>query len=75
MFGILKFLLMGILSIAVLGVALGLVGVVLGLAIGIAVLALKIGIVAAIGYGVFRLIRGRRPEKQISAADRKWLES
>lgn len=75
MLGILKFLLMGVLAIAALGLGLGLLGIVLGLAVGLAVLAVKVGVVALIGYGVWRLVRGRHPEKQISAADRKWLES
>lgn len=60
---------------AIIALSLGLAA--LGIAFGLAVLALKIGVVVAIGYGVVKLIGGRSKPKQpeISAEDRKWLES
>jgi hypothetical protein len=74
---IFKFFFIGILAIAGVGLALGLVGVLFGIAMGLAVLALKLGVVAAIGYGAYRLFRAVAGPKtpQISAEDRKWLES
>ncbi len=75
---ILKFFLLGILAIIVVGVGLGLVSMVFGLAVGLAVLAVKVGVIGLIGYGaykVFRAVTGREKPREISAADRKWLES
>ena len=70
----LKFFVMGIAGLIVIGLGLAAVGI----AFGLAVLALKIGVVVAIGYGVVKLVGGgkKKPlEPQISEADRKWLES
>ena len=70
----LKFFVMGIAGLIVIGLGLAAVGI----AFGLAVLALKIGVVVAIGYGVVKLVGGGKPkqvEPQISEADRKWLES
>ncbi len=74
---IIRFFLIGLLAIAGAGLALGLVGMLFGLAIGLAVLAIKVGVIAAIGYGAYRLFRAvAGPKyKEISAEDRKWLES
>lgn len=69
-----KYAFMGILGLIALGVALAAVG----LAIGLAVFALKVGVVVAIGYGVVKLIgavNGKPKVPEISAEDRKWLES
>ena len=68
-----KFLVIGI--VGIVAISLGLWAV--GIAIGLAVLAVKIGVVVAIGYGVVRLVGGGKKQKepQISAEDRKWLES
>ena len=70
---VLKYLFIGIL--ACMGIGIGLA--VLGVALGLAMLALKIGVVVAIGYGVVKLIGGNSKPKtpEISAEDRKWLES
>ncbi len=79
MFGsILKFFLIGLLAIAGLGIALGVLGAVFGVAVALAALVLKVAVIGAIGYGavaLFRAVTGRGKEKQISAEDRKWLES
>ncbi len=75
---IIKFFVIGLLAIAGLGIALGLLGAVFGVAVFLASLLLKVGVVALIGYGavkLFRAVTGRGKEKQISAEDRKWLES
>jgi Na+-transporting methylmalonyl-CoA/oxaloacetate decarboxylase gamma subunit len=67
-----KYLLIGVVGLIAIGVGLAAVGV----AIGLAVLAIKIGVVVAIGYGVVRLLGGRKKKTpEISEADRKWLES
>ncbi len=75
---IIKFFVIGLLAIAGLGIALGLLGAVFGFAVFLASVLLKVGVVAAIGYGavkLFQAVTGRGKEKQISAEDRKWLES
>lgn len=69
-----KFVIIGILALIGAGIALS----ILGLAVGLAVLAIKVAVVGAIGYGVYKVLGGgkkkdRMPE--ISEADRKWLES
>jgi hypothetical protein len=67
-----KFIGIGILAIIGLGIALS----ILGVAIGLAVLAVKLGVIAAIGYGVYKLVGGGKPKPpEISAEDRKWLNS
>jgi hypothetical protein len=73
MLKLLKYLVMGIAAIIAIGIGLS----VLGLAIGLAAFAIKIGVVVLIGYGVVRLLSGRKKHDspQISEADRKWLES
>lgn len=71
---ILKFLAIGVIGIIAIGVLL----TVLGMAVGLAVLAIKVGVVVAIGYGavkLFQAVTGKGKPKEISAADRKWLES
>jgi hypothetical protein len=70
---ILKFFVLGVCAIVGISIALA----VLGLAIGLAVLAIKVGVVVLIGYGVVKLLGGRKGPKapEISEADRKWLES
>ncbi|HET9982307.1 MAG TPA: hypothetical protein VFQ38_01915 [Longimicrobiales bacterium] len=75
MFGsLLTFLLVGLVALVALGVGLAVVGALLGIAIGLATFLLfKVAPVVLIGYVVVRLLRPRR--KQISAEDRKWLES
>ena len=67
-----KFVIIGIL--AIIGISIGMA--VLGMAIGLAVLAIKVGVVALIGYGAYKLVTGRKSKTpEISAEDRKWLES
>ncbi len=75
---IIKFFVIGLLAIAGLGIALGLLGAVFGVAVFLAGLLLKVGVIAALGYGayhVFRAVTGKGRTKEISAEDRKWLES
>jgi len=74
---ILKFFLIGLLALAGVGIALGVLGAVFGVAVFLTALLLKVGVIAAVGYGafyVFRAVTGKKP-KEISAEDRKWLES
>lgn len=67
---IFKFLAIGFLALIGIGIAFSLVGLVLGLAVKVAVLAL-------IGFGVYKLVGGKSTPRtpEISEADRKWLES
>ena len=64
---LLTFLVVGVIAIAVLGVALSVVGLAVGLAFKILPLVL-------IGYVAVRVLSNKRA-KTISEADRKWLES
>lgn len=68
---LLTFLIVGIVAVAVLGVVLSVVGLALGLA---AVLLFKVLPLVLIGYVVMRLLAPRK-HKELSAEDRKWLES
>lgn len=67
---LLTFLIVGIVGVLVLGVVLSVVGLALGLA---GFLLFKVLPLVAIGYVVMRLLAPR--QKQLSAEDRKWLES
>ena len=68
---LLTFLVVGVVAVAVLGVVLSVVGMVFGLA---GLLLFKVLPLVAVGYVVMRLLAPRRP-KELSAEDRKWLES
>lgn len=70
---ILKYFVMGIAALIVISFGLW----ALGLAIGLALLAIKVGVVVLVGYGIVKLVGGKKKPKQpeISAEDRKWLES
>jgi hypothetical protein len=69
------FLLVGLVALVVVGVVLSVVGAVFGLALGLAgFLLFKVAPIVLIGYVVLRLL-GRGKRKQISDADRRWLES
>lgn len=70
---LLTYLLVGFVALMVLGVVLSVVGAVFGLAIGVASLLLfKVAPLVLIGYLLLRFLGPKR--KQISDADRKWLE-
>ncbi len=71
---IIKFFVIGLLAIAALGIAAALFGV----AIAAVALLFKVAVIGLIGYGayhVFRALTGKSRPKEISAEDRKWLES
>lgn len=66
---IFKFLVIGVLAFIGVSVALSLIGLAVALAI-------KVGVIALIGFGVYKLVGGGKPKTpEISAEDRKWLES
>lgn len=67
---IFKFIIVGFLALIGIGIAFSLIGFAIALAV-------KIGVLALIGFGIYKVIGiGKRPkEPQISEADRKWLES
>ncbi len=72
---ILTFLVMGVIAIAVAGVVLAVVGSAIGLAVGLAFFLLfKVLPVMLVGYVVVRMF-APKSTKQLSDADRKWLES
>jgi hypothetical protein len=64
---LLTFLVVGIVAVAVLGVVLSVFGLALGLLIKLVPLIL-------IGWVVMKVIGGKK-HKELSAEDRKWLES
>lgn len=70
MSSLLTFLLVGLVALVVVGVALSVIGAALGLAM---FLLFKVAPIVLVGYVVLRLIKPKR--KQISDADRRWLES
>ena len=70
---IFKYAIVGILALFAIGIAFSLIGIVVGLAI-------KVAVLAAVGYGAYRLLGGggsKKPpaERELSAEERKWLES
>ena len=65
-----KYLIIGLVALFALKIVLAAIG----MAIGLLALAIPLACVAALGYGVYRLVAPRKA-KQISDADRKWLES
>jgi uncharacterized membrane protein len=70
---LLTYLLVGVIAIVVAGVVLSVVGAVFGIAFGLAgFLLFKVAPLVLIGYLVVRFLAPKR--KQLSEADRKWLE-
>ena len=65
-----KFVVIGIAVIIGLKVVLAAVG----LAIGLITMAIPLAILGGLGYGAYKLW-GPKKSKQISDADRRWLES
>lgn len=67
---IFKIIVVGFLAIIGIGVAFSLIGFAIALAV-------KIGVLALIGFGIYKVVGGGKTPKepQISDADRKWLES
>ena len=65
-----KYLIIGVAAL----IALKIVFAVIGLAVGLLALAIPLAVVAAIGFGVYKLVAPKKP-RQISDSDRKWLES
>ncbi len=64
----------GLVALVVVGVALSVIGAIFGLAFGLAgFLLFKVAPVLLVGYVVVRLLAPKR--KQLSEADRRWLES
>lgn len=65
----------GLVTLIVLGVALSLVGTVFSLTLGLAgFLLFKIGPILLVGWIVLKIIDSRTSRREISAADRAWLE-
>ncbi|MBV9773289.1 MAG: hypothetical protein JO040_05030 [Gemmatimonadetes bacterium] len=75
---LLTLLVLGIVGIVVVGIVLALVGAVFGLAFGALGLAFKALPLLLVGWLVVKLVQrksGGGSYRQISAADRKWLDS
>lgn len=68
---LLRFIIIGFLGIVVLGVGLTVVGMAVGLA---TFLLFKVAPLVLIGYLAVRLFSPKKP-KELSEADRKWLEN
>lgn len=66
-----KYLVIGLAAI----VALKIVFAAIGFAIGLLALAIPVAALGLLGYGVYRIFGPKKSDRQISDADRKWLES
>ncbi|MEX2281176.1 MAG: hypothetical protein WEE89_01685 [Gemmatimonadota bacterium] len=62
-----KYLVIGVAALIALKIALG----ILGFAFGLAIIAIPFAVIGFVVYKIF----GSKPSKQISDADKKWLES
>lgn len=67
---LLTMLIVGFVALIAIGVVLSIVGAMVGLAF---TLLFKVAPILLVGYVVIRLLTPKR--KQLSAADREWLES
>ena len=66
---IFKFMVIGFLALIGIGVAFSLIGIAIALAV-------KLAVVGLVGFGIYKLIGGGKPKPpEISAEDRKWLNS
>lgn len=66
---IFKFLVIGFLALIGIGVAFSLIGIAIALAV-------KLAVVGLVGFGIYKLVGGGKPKPpEISAEDRKWLNS
>lgn len=71
---LLTFLVVGLVAIIGLGIILSIIGAIFGLAFGVAgFLLFKVAPVVLVGYVVMRFLAPK--SKQLSEADRRWLES
>lgn len=72
---LLTFFAVGLVTLLVAGVVLGVVGVVFSLTFGLATFLLfKVAPILLVGWIVVKLIQKSRGGDSISAADRRWLE-
>lgn len=66
----------GLVALLVVGLALSLVGIVFSLTLGLAsFLLFKVGPILLVGWIVLKLIDSRKSRRQLSAADRAWLDA
>ncbi|MEX0935796.1 MAG: hypothetical protein WD013_02750 [Gemmatimonadota bacterium] len=66
----------GLVTLLVIGIALSLVGIVFSLTLGLAsFLLFKVGPILLVGWIVLKLIDSRKSRRQLSAADRAWLDA
>ena len=71
---LLTLMIFGMVALVVLGVGLAVVGAILGVTVGLgALLLFKVLPLVLIGYFVVRFLRPR--SRQLTDADRRWLES
>jgi predicted membrane channel-forming protein YqfA (hemolysin III family) len=72
---LLTFFAVGLVTLLVAGVVLGVVGVVFSLTFGLATFLLfKVAPILLVGWIVVKLIEKSRSGDSISAADRRWLD-
>ena len=71
---LLTFFAVGLIAIIALGVVLSIIGAIFGLAFGVAgFLLFKVAPIVLVGYLVMRFVAPKR--RELSAEDRRWLES
>lgn len=72
---LLTFFAVGLATVVVAVVVLGVVGMVFSITMGLAsFLLFKVGPILLVGWVVMKLIQRRRGRDYLSAADRRWLE-
>lgn len=72
---LLTFFAVGLVTLLVAGVVLGIVGVVFSLTFGLAsFLLFKVAPILLVGWIVVKILDKRRGDSSLSAADRRWLD-
>jgi hypothetical protein len=69
-------LVVGLVGIVLFGVALAVIGIFLSVALGIAgILLFKVAPIVLVGWLILKLVQRGSGQRQISAADQRWLDS
>lgn len=73
---LLTFFAVGLIALIAVGIVLSVVGTVFSLTFGLAsFLLFKVAPIVFIGWVVLKIMDRRKPQGELSAADREWLES
>ena len=73
---LLTFFALGLVALVALGIVLSIIGAAFSIALGLAGFILfKVAPVVLLGWIVLKVIDSRRSKRELSPADREWLES